>query len=545
MSRHPGVGLTPGALALALLLVGCVSAPHGDLVRLGWSGGPDSLHPGRTMLAYSYTILGLMYDSMYGLGPDGQVQPQALRGADVADEGRRWTFHLRTDLRFHDGVALTAHDVAFSWELYRQRADYPLLHGYTRNFDSIAVVDDSTLVLQLHEPLPNLPNQLVYLYILPAHLWRDRLDPSTDQGAPPLVGSGPLRIEAFQPKRFVHFVTWPQHPDAPAVPGVLFETYASRDALVLALRSGQLDAILETPYTAVSDLRRRPGIHVVSGVPMQPEVTNLVINQVAPDDCPTDGVCSGHPALRDVNVRRALALAVHKQKLIDIVLLGQGTAGLTLIPPGLGDWFQPIADRGYDPEAARALLDSAGYVDTDGDGVREMPDGGRPLRLRLQWPGDSPFGDRGAQLLGAMFAAIGVQTRLRAVDPDALVALCSPAFDFDLILWGWTTGPDPSFLLDVMTAGNIPSGGNESGYHSAAYDSLYVRQSTQLDPARRRELVWQMQRQVFDEAVYIVPFYPDVIAAYRTEHFTGWLDDTPRVALESRQALAQLRAALP
>ncbi|MDA0334140.1 MAG: ABC transporter substrate-binding protein [bacterium] len=535
------------SLIVAALVVGCsgVGAPPG-VVRLGWSGSPDTLHPGRTLLAYSYTILGLIYDSLYGLGPDGQVQPQALRSAAVSADGCTWTLSLRTDLRFHDGVRLTAHDAAFSIDLYRDRADYPLLHGYTRNFDSVDAIDDSTLVLRLTQPLPNLPNQLVYLYILPQHLWRDRVAAADDEGPPPVVGSGPFRVEAFHPKRYLQLSAWRSHPQAPAIDGALFVSYASRDALVLALRSAQLDAILETPFTAVADLRHRAGIHVVAGTPLQPEITNLIINQVDPADCPEEGVCSGHPALRDARVRRALALAVHEQKLIDIVLLGQGTPGWTLIPPALGDWFHTgLQAHTYDPVAARELLDEAGDVDTDGDGVREMPDGGQPLRLRLQWPSDSLYGDRGAQLLGAMFAAVGVAIQPRTVDPDALIALGGPAFDFDLVLWGWTTGPDPSFLLEVMTGDNIDSGGNESGFHDAEFDSLFARQAAALDLTARRDLVWRMQQLVHDTNVYVVPFYPDVVQAYRTERFTGWLEDAPRVALESRQALARLRSVLP
>jgi peptide/nickel transport system substrate-binding protein len=183
--------------------------------------------------------------------------------------------------------------------------------------------------------------------------------------------------------------------------------------------------ITEMPNTAVETLKKEPNIALETGSPLAPDVTDIIFNQVDPENCPTEegGLCTGHPALRDRNVRLALAHATDKQKLIDVILLGLGTPGLTLIPDGLGVWYNnSLKDYEFDIAKANKILDDAGYKDADDDGVRDMPDGSRPLNFRLNWPSDSLTAPRMAELLNEMWGQIGIALEMQAVDPDALTA---------------------------------------------------------------------------------------------------------------------------
>src|SRR5690606_11154969 len=140
-------------------------------------------------------------------------------------------------------------------------------------------------------------------------------------------------------------------------------------------------------------------------------------------------------------------------------LLGLGEPGLTLIPDGLGVWYNDsLVDYEFDVAKANQILDDAGYADTNGDGIREMPDGSQPLTFRLNWPSDSINAPRMAELLGQMWGQIGIALEPQAADPDALTAQCCPTFDFDIIIWGWASDPDPSALLYVYTTDSIPYG---------------------------------------------------------------------------------------
>jgi peptide/nickel transport system substrate-binding protein len=305
------------------------------------------------------------------------------------------------------------------------------------------------------------------------------------------------------------------------------------------MRTGQVDMITEMPNTAYASLRNAENVAVVSGPPLSPSVTDIIINQTAPENCPPDdGVCSGHPALLDRDVRLALAHATDKQQIIDVVLLGLGAPGLTLIPDSLGVFYNDsLEDYAFDPDMANQILDDAGYLDTDGDGIRDLPDGSQPLTFRLNWPSDSVDAPRMAELLGGMWQQIGISTEQQALDPDALTSVCCPTFDFDIILWGWGSDPDPSFLLSVMLTDEIPTGNSETGYSNPDYDALYLQQAVELDSDARIALVHEMQQIVFDDVVYIIPYYAQTVQAYRTDRFTGWLTDAGKVALEDPSSL--------
>jgi peptide/nickel transport system substrate-binding protein len=166
-----------------------------------------------------------------------------------------------------------------------------------------------------------------------------------------------------------------------------------------------------------------------------------------------------------------------------------------------------------------------------------MPDGSRPLTFRLNWPSDSITSPRTAELLSEMWGEIGITVEMQAVDPDALTTQCCPAFDFDIMIWGWASDPDPSALLYVYTSEAIPTGSSETGYSNAKYDELYAEQQVTLDFEARKDIVWEMQKIVHDDVVYIIPFYDANVQAYRTDRFTGWITDQAKVELSDVTSL--------
>lgn len=507
-------------------------------VRIGWGGYPDSLNPGLATLAEAYTLFELIYDSIYTLNLDGTYGFEMIEEVQSDGDGRVWEFRLKDGMTFHDGEPVTADDVVFSYNLYMSTEDFVFLPAYTAYFERVEALDARTFRLTLTEPIPNLESQLVFLYILPEHIWSAVENPAEFENSA-MIGSGPFRLREARQNEFVALDANAGHWNRPRIDGAVFQTFDNQDALVQALRTGQLDMITEFPNTAIAALRNAENVEVVTGAPFAPSLSDIIFNMLAPEDCPPDdGVCSGHPALRDVNVRRALAHATDKQNIIDVVLLGLGTPGLTLVPDGLGVFYNDaLADYAFDITRANQILDDAGYADSDGDGVREMPDGSQPLILRMNWPSDSSNAPRTAELLAGTWGQAGVRVELQALDPDTLVSVCCPAFDFDVILWGWGSDPDPAFLLSVMTAAEIPTGTSETGYNNPEYDALFAAQAVELDPERRIEIIHEMQAIALRDVPYIITYYDQAVQAYRTDRFTGWVTDQPKLALEDPSSL--------
>jgi peptide/nickel transport system substrate-binding protein len=516
------------------------AATEPAIVKVGWAGSPDSLNPGLAILVEAYTVFELVYDSMYELNLDGSFTLSLADSVERSDDGLVYTFKIKDGIKWHDGQPLTAEDISYTYNLYKDTPEYPYLNGYyTPYFESIEATADNEVILTLTEAIPNIESQLIFLYILPKHIWgnANKLEYENVE----MIGSGPFKMAEYVQNEFVRLVANKEHfATPPKVDEVIFQTFENQDALVQAIKTGQLDMITEMPNTAVASLKATENVEVVVGSPLAPDVSDIIFNQTEEENCPKDagGICTGHPALRDRNVRLAMAHATDKQKLIDVILLGLGAPGLTLIPDGLGVWYNnSLKDYEFDVAKANQILDDAGYLDTDGDGVRDMPDGSRPLTFRLNWPSDSITAPRMAELLSEMWGEIGITLEMQAVDPDALTSQCCPAFDFDMMLWGWGSDPDPSALLYVYTSEAIPSGSSETGYSNPAYDELYAKQQTTIDFEARKAIVWEMQKIVFDDVVYIIPFYMQATQAYRTDRFTGWLTGQAKVELSDASSL--------
>ena len=476
---------------------------------------------------------------MYQLKLDGSYALELAESVDVSDDGTVWTFHLRDGIKFHDGQPLTAEDVAFSYNFYQANADFPFLNVYTTYFASVEATDPKTVVISLSEAIPNMESQLIFLYVLPKHIWESVAPAEFENVA--MIGSGPFKMVEYTQNEFVQLAAVKDHfLNAPKIDEIVFQTFENQDALVQAIKTGQVDMITEMPHTAVVSLRNEANVAVVNGPSFYPSVADIIFNQTQPENCPTEeegGICTGHPALLDRQVRLALAHATDKQQIIEVVLLGLGDPGLTLIPNGLGVFYNnSLTDYEYNPDLANQILDDAGYVDSDGDGIREMPDG-QPLTFRMSYPSDSTNAPRESELLKEMWAQAGVGVEIQALDPDALTSVCCPAFDFDVILWGWGSDPDPGFLLSVMLTEEIPTGNSETGYSNPKYDELFTQQAVELDRDRRIQIIWEMQQIVFNDVVYIVPFYEQTVQAYRTDRFTGWQTSGAKLELSDISSL--------
>lgn len=546
-------------MIIVLLLAGCVSsavpsatptteteataAP--SVLRIGWKGAPDTLNPGMAFLTDAYTIFNLVYDTMYELELDNTFTMSLAEGVETSADGKVWTYTIRKGVTWHDGETLTAHDIAFTYNFYHDHIDFPYLPTYTEHFARVEAPDDTTVIITLDEPIPNMEAQLVFLYVLPEHIWSQQLAGSAPQEFQntEMIGSGPFRLIEHAPNEYVHLAANPDYFGKKAqIDEVLFQRFANADTLVQALQTGQVDMITELPKTAIPVLRNAPNIKLVTGPPLAPELSDIFFNQIDPANCPTaaGGKCTGHPALRDRTVRQALAHATDKQQIIDVLLLGLGTPGLTLVPDSLTYWYNnQLQDYAFDLAEANRLLDEAGYVDVDGNGVREMPDGTHELTFSLLWADDTPDAPRMAELLSQSWSQIGIAVEPQTYDADALLALCCPAFEYDIIIWGWQMDPDPNLLLKVMTADAIPNGSSEAGYANPEYDALYAQQAVELDPKKRQALIYRMQELVLEDVVYIVPYYAQFAQAYRTDRFTGWIE-TPTVTLEDHSSLVNV-----
>jgi peptide/nickel transport system substrate-binding protein len=530
----------------------------GGTVRIGIGGSASELNPGNGELAEDYALYELMYDTPIAVTADGEYVPELATEWEVSEDGLTWTLTIREDATFHDGEPLTAEDVAYTIQLYRDTEDFLFLPSYVAVYEAIVATDETHVELTTAEPIGNFESTMAFIYVLPKHIWEAEEDPVAFANEE-MIGSGPFSLSEHRRGEFTELAANTEYWNGrPNVDGVIFQTFSNADARVQALTSGDVDAINEFPVTAITALRGAENVHVqVSDVGAGGSLRDVFFNMVDPENCPTAeetgdaaGVCSGHPALQDVTVRRALATAIDKQQIIDVAHLGEATPGLSLVPPGLGAYYaSEVEDYPYDPAAAAALLEDAGYVDSDGNGVRECladqdcsaSDG--ELRFRFHYADDIDTAPREAELLQGMWAEIGVQIAIQGLDPDTLTSICCPAFDYDIMLWGWGSDPDASFLLGVALCSEVPTGFSETGYCNPEYDELYDQQAVETDQEARIAIIHEMQEILVRDVPYIIPYYQKEIQAWRTDTFVGWPEIDPTLGLEDPSSLVAISRA--
>jgi len=481
-------------------------------------------------------MLALIYDRLIDRLPDNTYTPALATGWSSCDGGQTWTLQLESGARTHDGRSYTADDVVFSLEQFRGNSRFEYYSGQVPQIESLEANGTFSVTIRLSRRVRNIEATLHWIPMLPRQRWQGLTAMAARQIVlDVLVGTGPFVLQEFVPGEYVILVANREYwREPPNISRLEFHTYPNANTLASALRAGSIDLITQVPLPRLRELRLDPSVQVVSGPANS--LRKMVLN------VSTEKLSTGHPALLDPQVRLAIAHAVDKQQLVDGALGGQGMPGLGLVPPVLHTWFNAtLQDPPFDLEQANSILDASGYADIDGDGIREMPNGIVPLRLRLFISADSETGSREAEMIGGWLRQIGIRVLPQTLLKDSLKDVCCPAYDYDLILTGLHTGPDPGYLLSTMTTAQIPAGRNEPGYSRPEYDALYIQQADASDDAQRQETVMRMQQILHEDRALVALYYELKVQAFRKDRFQDWrFAPGGLLVLESRHSLVEV-----
>jgi peptide/nickel transport system substrate-binding protein len=303
---------------------------------------------------------------------------------------------------------------------------------------------------------------------------------------------------------------------------IMFVVYQNGDTMVQDLKSGALDAIYLFPPAQFEDLKATEGIEVVEYPWYNWDYVGF--------NC-YEGESKGHPALRDRDFRAALEYAMDRAKLVELAYGGHAWEGYTFMPPDTWrdpdySWQPPEGERrDFDPAQANAMLDEAGYADSDGDGVREYE--GKNIKLRLWAPTDSPEAQRAIKLIAGWWEDVGVDVAVSVQDDgvyfDSIWGYEGDTFvpDFDAYYWQWDGYYDPGQSLTCFTTDQI-EGWNEFAWSNPEYDRYDVLQTKEMDEAKRAEYIQLEQKVMYDDAPCIVTTHPLKLQAYRTDKWDGW-----------------------
>ena len=333
-----------------------------------------------------------MYSGMLWFNRDDlSAAPGLVSDWTQSEDGLTWTFTFREGLKWSDGEPLTAHDFAFTANFlidndkeivsWNKNTDFPFT-------ESITAPDDTTLIWKTSQPT-FAPGKPEYYLVLPEHIWGDLSgeEASKFKNFPDPVVSGPFTLTERVQGQF-----WRLEPnpywfgEKPNVDEIVFRLFNTDEAIVQALKRGTVDFAEYLPAPLFDSLAGTSDAGSAAGGPTThigsaQNFANLNFNLLEADKS------TGHPALLDVNVRRAIEFAIDKELLIEKIRRGYSIPGTTVVPPSYPFWhYEPTAEEliTFDPAEANRILDEAGYEDTDNDGIREMPGGGRSTRAAAE-----------------------------------------------------------------------------------------------------------------------------------------------------------------
>ncbi len=492
--------LCPAVLALALWGCGRTPAPEpaasgdreGGTAVIALGADPDVLNPLIRTTTVAGLVLAEICEGTTELDEELAWEPAIARYWDLDPDGLGITYHLRP-WNWSDGEPLTAHDIALSFALFKDPRVASPQRGFFDDVVAAEALDDSTLHYSFARPLPDaLPR--TYHTVLPAHVVRT-LDPAS-VGAWPInaapLASGPFRLESWERGRQLVLVRNERYPGPPAnLERVVFRVMPEPQSAILALEAGEIDLVGSVPPADARRLAEAGHVRIVPTGGRQ--LYYLQWNH-------------RRGAFAGALTRRALSLAIDRQRLIDALVFGYGRPAASPVAPVCWNHDGSLAPDPLDPARARALLAEAGWADSDGDGVLERE--GEPFVLEILTRQGDPVRENAAVILRENLRAVGVDVRLRALELGAaLDLLAAGRFDAYLGLVNLNLYGDATPYLHSGAVDRF----NQGRYANAVVDSLLDAVLGVQDRTEARRMWVRIQRLVAEDQPTAYLFYPEIL----------------------------------
>lgn len=483
----------------------------GGTLTLGLGTEPVSLDPAAGLFIAERLVLPNIYDTLIRADQNGDLHPGLAESWESSDDATEFTLNLRTDVTFHDGTPFNAEAVKTALDRIQEVEGFSTASQIMAGYTGTEALDDSTVTVTFETPKPTFLIDL-------SQPWMGIPSPAAvaqDDFAQNPVGTGPFVFEEWAVQDHLTLVRNPDYNWAPEFathsgPALLDEVvfrFLPEPAIRLAaLQTGEVDVAEDPPAGEATALIESPDYQLrtftAPGMP-----SHMMINAEKP---PTD----------EMAVREAMIHAVNQDELVETAFNGlQSPAHNVLSPTTFGYNAEAAELFRFDPEKAAALLDEAGWVDEDGDGIREK-DG---QTLTVVYPASPAYEDAYMELLAAYLNAVGFEVELTTLD-DAGIFEVASAGEHNIVNMGWTSA-DPGVLSFVYNSANIDGGSAFTRFRDETLDQALAGASVALDAEQRAELYRQAQQIIMENALAIPLHTYDRVMLMR-DAVQGWRFDS-------------------
>lgn len=494
--------------------------------------------------ASSSGVLGYLFEGLTETSwLTDEIEPGLAESWMHSEDGLTWTFLLRQDVTWHDGEPFTAHDVEFTFNriIYNPELDVSASATFTFRFldeetgtwmedqMSVTALNDYTVRCVLPAPFaPFLRSMGTAIY--PRHILEPYVDDGTFSGVwgidtdpAEIIGTGPFTIESYEPGDRIVFQRntdyWLVDDAGNPLP------YLDR---IVQMIVPDLDAELSQFQAGNTDFYGVPGNEFAELESTQ-GAGNFTIHKRGPNFGSEFLVFNVNPEalepprlawFRNTRFRQAVAHLMDRDRIIDEEQHGLGYPQWSSISPAAGDFHNPDVQRyEYDMGEAGQILDDLGWIDTDGDGIRE--DGsGNPLAFSLVTNDSSNLRPKIGEIIREGLASVGVQVSLELIPFSDLVNRLSRTYDWEAAIIGLTGGPEPHNGINVWhSSGGLhlwnPNQLEPATPWEEQIDELYIEASQEPDPSERVRLYHRAQELVAENVPVIYTTHPERLTAVR------------------------------
>ncbi len=479
------IRLAFGTLAAAAMLLGAAGAgaepKRGGMVTAVVHPDPAFLVTAHNPIGGALDISSKLFEGLATYDIDMNLKPALAESWEVSPDGLSVTFHLRKDVRWHDGKPFTSKDVAFTtnkiWKVM-----HPRNRVVMSKVTAVETPDDHTVVFRLSSPAPYLLSVMNgnESQVVPQHVYD-----GTDVGAKLVserpVGTGPFKLKEW---RRGEAIVLERNPDywqkgKPYLDGMIYRVIPDESARAAAFEAGEIQYGVFGPVNPCTAQRLAKSKTLGVETKGYQFFGSRFIMEVN----------TRKPYLADRRVRQAIAHAVDTDFILDNVFCGYGVKSTGPVPVELKAFYTPdVPSYPHDPKKAEKLLDEAGFP--------RGPDG---VRFKITHD-PLPFGavyTRAAEVVKQNLADVGIQVEIRAQDTPTWLRRLYTDYDFDLTSNTPSALPDPTLGIQrVYWSKNIIKGApfsNGSGYSNPEMDKVLEDAANEPDQEKRKQLFYRMQ----------------------------------------------------
>jgi peptide/nickel transport system substrate-binding protein len=501
-------------VALSLLAAACGgddgggdgdgAQPAGELDEVTWAlpALPDVLLVPHDWTTYSGAVMSLVQEGSLAFGDDLALQPALAEDWEAVD-AKTYVFTLRDGVTFHDGSPLTAEDVVFTIEWNMDPKNASQLAAFFGSVDTVEATADNEVTVSLKKPDAQFAYSMAHMsgFIMK----REQVESAgKDFGTPDVLplGTGPYRLVEFVPDDHVTLERYDDYwGERGSVERIVIRAIPDSQNRLLAMQSGDIDGTFDVPISEVDQWESLEGVNVVTAP--SNGVYQLILDYKTP---PFD----------DMNVRRAIALAIDREGIVQGVLNGKGAAALAINPPGI--WGGVL-----DEPAVNEFYDTIETYEFDLDAAREelaqssVPDG---FDFSVPVPNNDPVAINTFLAISETLAQIGITMDVRQVDSGEWLDVYFAHEDLGAQFMAYFPDyADPANYpyLFYHSDNAAPNGLNGSNYVSAEVDALIDDSLQSTDAAARAEALQQVIAQAQEDVATVPIHWPDSAMAIRDD----------------------------